>query len=158
MLLHAEYLITTLPRALGLNKKQSAMAAYPLWLNSIFPQGTALSQTPSIMHQNLHYKSPQIEQSDRLDKEQSTEGRESKRKNSQDEKYPVFLSDAALCFSLFVLLFELYVHVSRGTFAKAQVIRHPNWLCLESNCCCLIEKLFHSFWSKQSHSSAIKGG
>lgn len=53
---------------------------------SIFPQGTAPSQPPSIMHQNLHYKSPQIEQSVRYDKEQSTRRRESKQQNSQDEK------------------------------------------------------------------------
>lgn len=61
-------------------------------------------------------------------------GRESKHKNSQDEKYSTLLSDVVLCFSLFVLLFELYVHVSCGMLAEEQVIRHPNWLCLESNC------------------------
>ncbi len=87
------------------------------------------------MHQNPRYKSPQIEQGVRRDKEQSTKGRESKHQNSQDEKYSTLLSDVVLCFSLFVLLFELYVHVSRGMLAEAQVIRHPNWLCLESNCC-----------------------
>lgn len=87
------------------------------------------------MHQTPRYKSPQIEASVRRDKEQSTTGRESKRENSLDEKYPTLLSDVVLCFSLFVLLFELYVRLSRGMFAAAQLIRHPNWLCLESNCC-----------------------
>jgi len=86
------------------------------------------------MYQNLRYKSSQIEQGVRHDKEQSTKGRESKHRNSQDEKYSVLLSDVVLCFSLFVLLFELYVHVSRGMLAEAQVIRQPNCLCLESNC------------------------
>lgn len=66
------------------------------------------------MHQNRRYKSPQIEQSVRRDEEQSTRGRESKQKNSQDEKYSTLLSDVVLCFSLFALLFKLYVHVSRG--------------------------------------------
>lgn len=134
MLLHAERFITMIPRAPGLNKKQSATTARPHQLSSIFPQGSAPSQPPSIMHQNPHYKSPQIEQRVRRDKEQSTKGRESKHQNSQDEKYSTLLSDVVLCFSLFVLLFEVYVHVSHGMPAEAQVIRHPNWLCLESNC------------------------
>lgn len=138
MPLHAESFMKTVPRAPVLNKRQSAAAARPPRLLSIFPQGTAPSQPPSIMHQTLRYKSPQIEQSVRRDKEQSTKGRESKQQrntNSQDEKYSTLLSDVALCFSLFVLLFELYARVSRGILAEAQVIRHPNWLCLESNCC-----------------------
>lgn len=135
VLLHAERFITTIPRVPGLNKKQSATAARPPQPASIFPQGTAPSQPLSIMHQNPCYKSPQIEQSVRYDKEQSTEGWEARHQNSQDEKYSTLLSDVVLCYSLFVLLFNLYVHVSCGMHAEAQVIRHPNWLCLESNCC-----------------------
>lgn len=61
MLLHTVHFRMTIPRAPGLNKKQSATATCPSQLSSIFPQGTAQSQPPSIMHQNPRYKSPQIE-------------------------------------------------------------------------------------------------
>lgn len=56
--------------------------ARPAQLSSIFPQGTALSQLPSIIHQHLHYKS-QIEQSVRHDKEQSTKRKESEVPNKE---------------------------------------------------------------------------
>lgn len=49
--LHTEHSITMIPRVPGLNEKQSATATHPPQLSSIFPQGTALSQPPSIMHQ-----------------------------------------------------------------------------------------------------------
>lgn len=72
VLLYAEWLITTIPGGLGLNKSQSHL----LRLKSAFPQGIALSQIPSIMHQNLHHKSQPKELSVRCDEEQSTAGRE----------------------------------------------------------------------------------
>lgn len=100
MLLHAERFITTIPRGPGLNKKQSATAAHPLRLSSIFPQGTAPSQPSSIMHHNPRYKSPQIEQSVRYDKEQSTKGR-----GNQSTKIPR-MKNIPLCslMSFFVFL------------------------------------------------------
>lgn len=91
-----------------------------------------LESAPSIMHPKARYKPPQIEASVGCDEEQSSRRRESKHQNSQDEIYSTLLRDVVVCFSS---LFHLYVGASRGSAAEPQVIRHSNWLCLESNCC-----------------------
>lgn len=130
VLLHAEWLIT-IPGGLGLNKSPSHL----LRLKSVFPQGITLSHIPSIMHQNLHHKSLQKEPCQvwwrtihcREGIKATTKKKKKKKKNPRIKMMSVFVFLCSVCYLS-------WMFVSRGMLAEQRVIRHLNWLRLESNC------------------------